>query len=532
VHPLRWAIVVVGVAIAVVAERSVYDSGDLVVVVADGVVGMVLVVCGAVAWERRRESWSGPLMLLAGGAWFAGTIASFALFWHRGPLVHLHLSYPTGRMRRRSAIAAVGLAYLDALIVPLADSGVLTVVLAVLVALAAVDVFVRTSGPARWAGRPALAAAFAYSALLAAIGAQRLAGWDVDTAMVLVYDAVVATVVVVLLVDLLSGRWARAAVADLVISLGERRDLDTLRGQVAYALGDPSVQIGYWVAEQGGYVDDRGQPVELPGPDPKRPVTTIDDGADRVAILVHDAATVEDPRLLSEVAAAARLAVVNAKMQAAARVRVDDLAASRRRIVESADEQRRRLGRELSDGADRRLQRVQQMIDEAGDCATDPQRSALEAFASELRGTRVELREVAQGIRPPALDAGGLAAALPILADRAPVPVEITVDGGRLPPAVEAAVYFLSAEALANVAKHANATTATMSVAVHESVVAVSVVDDGVGGVDPSRGTGLRGLADRVEALGGRFAVGNSAAGGTIVTAKIPVDRAAVRTEG
>jgi signal transduction histidine kinase len=341
---------------------------------------------------------------------------------------------------------------------------------------------------------------------------------------------VVATVVVVLLVDLLSGRWARAAVADLVIGLGERRDLDTLRGQVGYALGDPSVQIGYWVAEQGGYVDDRGQPVELPGPDPKRAVTTIDDGAERVAILVHDTATVEDPRLLSEVAAAARLAVVNAKMQAAARIRVDDLAASRRRIVESADEQRRLLERELSDGADRRLQRVQQMIDEAGDGATDPHRSALEAFAAELRGTRVELREIAQGIRPPALDAGGLAAALPILADRAPVPVDITVDGGRLPPAVEAAVYFLCAEALANVAKHANATTATMTVAVHESVVAVSVVDDGVGGVDPSRGTGLRGLADRVEALGGRFAVGGSAAGGTTVTAEIPIDGVAVRT--
>ena len=529
-HPLRWALVAAGVAIAVGAEWSVYESEDLVFVVADGVVGMVLIVCGALAWERRGESLTGPLMLLAGIAWFAGTFASWALFWHRGPLVHLHLSYPTGRLHRRLAIATVGLAYIDGVITPLARNAVVTVVLAALVALAAVDVFARTSGPARRAGRPALAGALAYSAVLAAVAAIQLAGRDIDTVMVLVYDAVVTTVAIVLLVDLLSGRWAQAAVADLVIGLGAHGDLVTLPRPGCPALGDPSVQIGYWVAERNGYVDDRGRPVQLPGPDAGRAVTTINDSDEPVAVLVHDPATVNDPQLVSAVAAAARLAVVNARMQAQARLRLDELATSRRRIVESADQQRRRLERALSQGADGRLQRVRSMLDDARQLATDTERKELEALDAELREARGELLDIAQGIRPPLLDTGGLGAALPALAERVPVPVEVTVSIGRLPPAVEAAVFFVCAEGLTNVAKHAGASRVTLTVAPRDAVVVATVVDDGIGGVDPSRGTGLRGLADRVHALGGTITAESPAAGGTTVTAEIPVGEDATVT--
>ena len=524
-----WVIVAAGLALAVVVEGTAYEGDDIELVVADGVVGMVLIVCGAIASERRRTSGTGPLMILAGVAWFAGTGASVALFWHRGPLVHLHLSYPTGRLHRRLAIATVALVYVDAVVMPIARNDVVTVVLSVVVAVAAVDGVVRTSGPARRAGIPALAAALAYSIVLAAVAVERLAGWDYDrTATALVYDAVVASVAIALLVDLLSGRWAAATVADLVIGLGRRRGLGTLRGQLARALGDPSVVVGYWIAQRGGYVDDRGRPVELPVLGTNRAVTTIDDGADRVAVLVHDATSVDDQQLVADVAAAARLAVVNARMQAEARARVDELTASRRRIVESADEQRWHLERELSERADRRLQRVSQLLDEARRDATDAQADALDALGAELSGAQAELHDVAQGIRPSALGEGGLASALPVLARRAPLPVDVAVGVGRLRPAVEAAFYFVCAEALTNVAKHSGARGASVSVIRRDSVVVANVVDDGVGGVDPSRGTGLRGLADRVEALGGRFVVEDSATGGTTVTAEIPVDEAAV----
>ena len=272
------------------------------------------------------------------------------------------------------------------------------------------------------------------------------------------------------------------------------------------------------------YVDDRGRPVELSGLKANRVVTTIDDGADRVAVLVHDATTVDDPQLVALVAAAARLAMANGRMQAAARARVDELAASRRRIVESADAQRSLLEQELADGADRRLEGVLQLLDDARHDPNDAHADALAALGRELRGARAELHEIAQGIRPPALGGGGLAAALPILAQRAPVPVDVAVDVGRLRPAVESAVYFVCAEALANIAKHSGARRATVTVTFRDDVVVANVFDDGVGGVDPSRGTGLRGLADRVEALGGRLVAGDSAAGGTTVAAEIPID--------
>ena len=317
---LRLAIVAGGLLLAIAAEWSAYESENVELVVADGVVGMVLIVCGAIAWERRESSRTGPLMILAGLAWFAGTVASVALFWHRGPLVHLHLSYPTGRLRRRLPIATVVLVYIDAVIAPIARNDVVTTALATMVALAAVDIFARTSGPARRAGVPALAAAFAYSAVLAGVALQNLSGGDVDRAVVVItYDAVVATVAIVLLVDFLSGRWAAATVADLVIGLGQRGGIGPLRDQLARALGDPSLEVGYWTEDRAGYVDDRGLPIDLSDLGANRVVITIDDGSQPVAVLVHDAITVDDPQLVASVAAAARLAVANARMQAEAR---------------------------------------------------------------------------------------------------------------------------------------------------------------------------------------------------------------------
>ena len=181
---------------------------------------------------------------------------------------------------------------------------------------------------------------------------------------------------------------------------------------------------------------------------------------------------------------------------------------------------------ELSGGAGRRLESVAGLLDDAGIDASGTVARGLCEVKAELRAAQAELRDFAQGLRPSALGEGGLAAALPDLTLRVPVPVELAVSVGRLPPAVEAAVYFVCSEALANVAKHADAHRVSVDVVCHDGEVVARIDDDGVGGVDPTRGSGLRGLADRVEALGGRLGVEASTDGGTSVTAAIPIDAA------
>jgi len=461
-------------------------------------------------------------MSLAGFTWFLGTLFLPALFLHRGPLVHLHLSYPTGRLPTRLARGVVIAAYVDAAIEPLARNDVLTLVLSAAVALTASQVFLGTSGPARKANGPALAAALAFAGVLALGAVWRLADWD-NTTFLWIYDIVIASVAVGLLVDLLRGRWVEAVVTGLVVDLGSPSDAGTLRAKLAYALGDPTLVVGYRVAENAGFVDDTGRPVELPTPGSGRTVTPIEDAGERVAVLVHDEALLADSNLVDSVAAAARLAVANARLQAEAHARAAELEASRRRIVEAADAQRRRLERELRLGAERRLGNVAFALDGAGR-RSDTDSEALATLESELDEARRELREFAHGVHPTALTEGGLVPALAVLAERSPLPVEITGDAARLPAPVEAALYFVCSEALTNAGKHASASRVQIEVRHDPTRVVVVVADDGVGGADASRGTGLRGLADRVEALGGHLVVASPPRGGTRVVAEISLE--------
>lgn len=521
---LRLGLLVGAVGLAVAAEGVSYEAGDLALVVADAVVGLVLVSCGVVAWGRRGESRVGPLMVLSGYTWFAGNFWAQLLYLHRGPLVHLHISYPTGRLRRRLAQVTVAAAYVDAVIEPIASNDVLTLVLAALVAAAALDGYLRSSGTARRAGVPALVAALAFAAVLAFGAIQRLGGWDADRQALWAYDVVIACLAVTLLVDLLRGRWAEAVVTDLVVDLGQQADTRTLRDELGRALGDRSLLLGYWLPEEGRYVDDAGRPVELPEPGAGKAVTPITYDGTPIAVLVHDEAVLEDPALVEAVASAARMAVSNARLQAEVRARVLELAASRRRIVDAADAQRRRLERELREGPEQRLTRVERLLVQAHEAADMRGGEQFTEVEGELRTARAELRDFAQGIHPSALTEGGLVAALPELAGRAGIPVELQISVGRLAPAIEAAVYFLCAEALGNVAKHAEASSVTISVSQSSGRLLLTLVDDGVGGADPDKGSGLRGLADRVEALGGQLSVRSPTGGGTRLDATIPVD--------
>jgi signal transduction histidine kinase len=204
----------------------------------------------------------------------------------------------------------------------------------------------------------------------------------------------------------------------------------------------------------------------------------------------------------------------------------EQLAASRARLVKAADEERRRLERNLHDGAQQRLVALALTVRLAQrKLETDPEATAalLARSSAELDQAMAELRELARGLHPAILSDLGLGPALTELADRAPVPVELTTSiEDRLPDPVEAAAYYVVAEALTNIAKYARACCAQVRLESDASRLIVTVVDDGGGGADPAAGSGLRGLADRVEALDGRLEVHSPAGGGTTIRALIP----------
>jgi signal transduction histidine kinase len=254
--------------------------------------------------------------------------------------------------------------------------------------------------------------------------------------------------------------------------------------------------------------------------------TIVERDGRRVAALVHDASLRDDPELVDAVCAAAGLALENERLQAELRAHLDELRASRVRIVEAADAERRRLERDLHDGTQQRLVSVSMALGLAeSKLGSDPKsaRKILDETRKTLGTTLQELRELSQGIHPGILTERGLGPALQELAYGSPVPIELSVPiEERLPEPVEAAAYYVVAEALTNVAKYASASSVSVRVGSRNGRAVVEVSDDGVGGADPARGSGLRGLADRVEALGGMLAVESPAGEGTRLRAEIP----------
>jgi signal transduction histidine kinase len=522
---LRVTLVPAGLALGIAAELVSYSSAELDRAAADLLVGWVLIGCGLLAWERRGDSRVGPLLAATGVAWFLGSFWTAALYLHRGPLVHALLSFPSARLSGRAARTVVALAYLDGAIEPLGQSAAATLVLCVLVSAAAIHGYLSQTGAKRRAVAVATVGALAVAAVLSFGALGRLAGWGADATTLWAYEVVLAVVAVALVADLLRGRWSQGALTGLVVDLGGLWEPVTLRDRLARALGDRSLQLGYWIGADAGYVDEAGRPFVVPNAGSTRAVTPIERDGERVAVLVHDPAALQDRAVLDAVAAATRIAVANVRLQAQVHDRVEQVGASRRRIVEAADAQRRRLAGELHEGAERRLATVAEQVvalsQDAGDARA---RELLAGVEKQLDAARSELGGLARGIRPGTLTSGGLAAALPELAARASVPVETRVDAGRLSPAVEAAAYFVCGEALANVAKYADASRVQIDVRHDGGRLTVAVADDGAGGADPSRGSGLRGLADRVEALGGRLMVESPPGSGTRLIAEIPSD--------
>jgi signal transduction histidine kinase len=525
-----------GVALGLTAEWVGFGWGDPRRWIPDLAVGWTLIGCGLVAARRRPESRTGPLMAATGFTWFVGNfsdVGAAAVAWaaahlvylHRGPLVQLVLTYPSGRPSSRPARAAVAVGYAAALITPIWRSEGATILLAALLLGVCARDYVGAVGRARRMRRAASQAVACLSVVLAGTAVARLllpAG-QVSGLSLLIYEATLCVLAPWLLAGLLLAPWDRAAVTDLVVELGETRT-GTLRGALSRALGDPSLEIGYWLPDAGAFVDAEGRMLQLPDPGSGRSVTVVEREDRPVAVLLHDPAVLADPGLLEAVASAAQLAASHARLQAEVQARVVELEASRRRVLAARDDQRRGLEHRLREGAERRLGQLADTLRRSRGSASGTQTKEQIARAEvQLASTLEELRRLAHGLHPRELSEHGLQGALAALAKDLPIPVRVTVAGDQVPSSVAVVAYFVCAEALANVAKHAAASRVAVSVTARDGRVGVEIEDDGVGGADLGRGSGLRGLADRVETVGGTLQVASVPGQGTRLAAEIPL---------
>jgi signal transduction histidine kinase len=297
-----------------------------------------------------------------------------------------------------------------------------------------------------------------------------------------------------------------------------------VREMLAVSLGDRSVAIAYWLPDRRVFVDESGRPVTLPEPGSGRAWTAVERDGAPVAAIVHDAALDTSPELVEAAAAASSLAIDNERLKADLRARLEELRVSRLRIVEAADDARRRIERDLHDGAQQELLALALELRVLRSRVEETALPLVDGIAKRLDVALGELRELARGIHPAILTQSGLAAAVGALADRASLPVETDVAvERRLPAQVEAAAYFLVAEALTNVVRYARASGAVVSIAMDGDELVVCVSDDGIGGVDVAGGSGLRGLQDRLATVDGTLQIDSPRDGGTRLTGRIPV---------
>jgi signal transduction histidine kinase len=576
---LLWVLGIAGIAAAAVISVGTATS-DVTTHRGLWIAGSAAVTCGFLGaglfiWSRRPDNKVGPLMVAVAYTWVLSdlTLSDRDLLFSLGSMlsqlfiavtVHLLLVFPTGRFESRAdrvtaaaAYFAAGPLYITAFVLAdpasfgcgscpdntflIADNKALADGLAIaadvifaLVALGSLVSLARRWHRANPVQRRALAAVpIAGVALLVLLFAATtivpLSDADSTTAGVIQIAALVpfGLVPYVLLASLFRTRMIRgSAFREFVAGLNETIEPVELRDAIAKALGDPSVELAYWLPESGGYVDVDGRPFEVPAAGADRAMTEVRTDDRLVAAIAHDASLLDDPEHVRGVGAAAALALEKQRLEAELRAKVKELRVSRTRIMQEASAERRRLERDLHDGAQQRLVSLALNLRVAqGRVEHDPEVAAelLEEAGGELEEALGELRELARGIHPAVLSDRGLGAALESLAGRAPLPVELAVDvDRRLPEAVGVSAYFVVAEALTNVARYAEATEATVRAAYADGRLTVEVSDDGVGGADPTNGSGLRGLADRLAALDGSLEVRSEPGQGTVLRAEIP----------
>jgi signal transduction histidine kinase len=565
-----WAVGLAGCAAATVAlalaltnEAIGPELGEpLVIALLADWITVAYVFGGLIAWRRRPESAFGPLMIVAGFLMFVTTLtwSTNDLAYTVGqtldlvvPVLFLHvfLAYPDGRLHRRFERLLVTAAYAVAITLEVArmvlggfgehnlleltqnaDAAVAIRHIQLLtisgICLCGVGVLANR----RWRSGPPLRRSSALLVDAFAIGLVMIAALLVSATLEgpWVREIRWATFItiglapVAFVIGLLTARLAHSAVGEIFVELRNEPEPAALRDALARALRDPSLALAYWLPEFRAYADLEGKVVVLPDDD-DRVVTLIEREGVRIAALIHDPSLRDERELLDAVTAAAAIAIENARLHAELRARLEELQGSRARIVDAGRNERKRLERNLHDGAQQRLIALSldlSLLEEQ--LADDPAAAErLSAARSEIAKSLNELREVASGLHPAVVSGHGLGVALEQLVATAVVPVQLSVQiGSRLSESTEVAAYYLVSESLANVAKHANASSARVEVTRRDGDVLIEIVDDGVGGADESRGSGLRGLADRVEALGGSLRVWSPLGAGTRVRAEIP----------
>ncbi|HLJ04526.1 MAG TPA: histidine kinase [Solirubrobacteraceae bacterium] len=536
-------------------------------------VGASLLGSGLASWRARPENRLGPLMVATSFGWFAGLLTeapgqalatigtAIQYVWIAGFIV-LILSFPSGRLERRVDRSLVAATLFLTTAFPIVamlygtgpglrcpscphnpldvfhDNTVSDHLLGLQRALGGVVIVIamavlarrwlRASAPRRREVTPVLVAGGATLVTLTATIVHDLVGDPLGSLPATIWFYTTATLPVAILAVFLRRRLARGGVAGLVVQLGESSGpAADLRDALSRALGDPSLELAFWYSAEDRYVSADGRPLALPGePDTDRAATFVERDGQPIAVVLHDRALEHNAELVQSVCAAAGLALENERLHAELRARLAELQASRARLVEATDTERRRIERDLHDGTQQRLVSIAMSLGllesrlpgEPG-AAAPLVREAREALAAALQ----ELRELTQGIHPPLLAERGLSAALEELCRRAPLPAraEIALER-RFSDQIESAAYFFTSEALTNAAKHSHATEIAVTARCEGPTLVIEVADDGIGAAVIGGGSGLRGLADRVEALSGTMTLSSPPGRGTTLRAEIP----------
>jgi signal transduction histidine kinase len=505
------------------------------------------VAAGAIGWMVRPRNPTGPLLLaigvlgaliLLGGlpmSWI-GSVTQLSATSATVLLFLVLLISPAGRFSTSvdaAGFVAIAVTYITVVLVRPLQGSAVSVVLALMSAtllmltarrwLVASQPVRRSLGPIAGAGVIA-ASIFLLNSVSSLFGMPNEPG-----SAVFVLDAAGRAIIpFAFLAGMLRLRMARIAVADLVTEFGRLPSPERLGPALASALKDPTLQVGYWSGAEHRYLAADGSVVRLPDEGERRAATRLEHSGAPLAVIVHDRALEEDPGLVPAVSAALRLTVENEHLTAEVERQLVEVRASRARILEAGDAERKRVERDLHDGAQQRLVSLMLALRltrvRLGSEIEPPVAEALDQATGDARAALAELRALARGMHPAILTDAGLLPAVQSLADTSSVPVFVAPGPDeRFPRPVEGAAYFVVSEAVANLNKHAAATSATVRISRAMGELRVEIADDGIGDADPHRGSGLTGLADRLAAVSGSLDVDSPAGGGTRLTAHIPL---------
>lgn len=571
--PWRWVVLAAAVALAGCLVGLNHDdpgfSTPRLLLIAS--VGLVMVGAGLAA-AANGEDRIGLLVVLAGVAWLLErTLVAVPNQWvyssagllpglWAGLLFHAVVTFPTGRLRGALDWLTVGGFYLlqvvgqwfilltiprweprggagpnELVLFPnaeLADrfsrfADEVTVPLLALLVILLVHRWGTAAPPARraygfvWFGGIVLCANLTLL-IIAGLGVVRF-----DLVYGLWLEYVAGAVPITMAISLFAARVAQDRLVHLVVDLDAGERGEQLVASLRRTLADPSLELFYRGPGDAGWIDRDGQPVgDLVRSSEDRVATPVEYRGSPIATIVHDPVLLRSPDRLATAAAAAGLAIDNERLQAELRARLADVQASRARIVEVGDIERRRVERNLHDGAQQRLLALGMTLNLAGRRATaDPELTALlDEAVTGLDEAISELRDLAHGIHPAVVTVAGLSGAIETIAQRPGVPLTLQLDlPDRLSETVEVAAYYVVAEAVTNANKHARADRILVRASVVDGHLRVAVEDDGRGGATGAGGSGLEGLHDRVSALGGTFEVASPRGGGTVVTATFPL---------